>query len=192
VVDANVVHLEQEIPTNGSYRIFVFAGKPNTTAQALKDFSSHLGRPGSFYSEYQRSDIASVSYHERHNPHSMFFTMCTIFATRRSEVEISRDVPGVLARYRDHVYADDLWDRRVPDATAAAHAKMGLDQSRGGVVVVRPDGYVGIVVSLVEGSGTADALNDYFSSFCTKKLGQARSSESAASGAGAAMTRAQL
>jgi hypothetical protein len=49
---------------------------------------------------------------------------------------------------------------------------MGLDEERGGVVVVRPDGYVGIVVGLVEGSGTVDALNEYFSSFCTKKLGQ--------------------
>jgi hypothetical protein len=31
VVDANVVHLEQEIPVNGSYRIFIFAGKPSLT-----------------------------------------------------------------------------------------------------------------------------------------------------------------
>ncbi|EHK97707.1 putative Uncharacterized WD repeat-containing protein C31A2.14 [Glarea lozoyensis 74030] len=36
---------------------------------------------------------------------------------------------------------------------------MGLDPESGGVVVVRPDGYVGIVTSLVEGAGTVDALN---------------------------------
>lgn len=79
-------------------------------------------------------------------------------------------MPAPLARYRDHVYADDLWDRIVPDAKASAHAKMGLDEERGGVVVVRPDGYVGIVVALAEGSGTVDALNEYFGTFCTKKL----------------------
>ena len=31
VVDANVVHLEQEVPLNGSFRIFVFAGNPEVT-----------------------------------------------------------------------------------------------------------------------------------------------------------------
>lgn len=174
VVDANVVHLEQEIPLNGSYRIYVFAGKQETTRKALSDFSANLEKKGSFYSSYRRSNISSVSYHERHNPESLFYTFCTIFASKRSDVEISRDVPATLARYRDHVYADDIWDRRAPDAAAAAHAKMGLDQDKGGVVVVRPDGYVGIVVSLAEGSGTVDALNEYFGTFCTKKLGELR------------------
>jgi len=49
---------------------------------------------------------------------------------------------------------------------------MGLDQERGGVVVVRPDGYVGCVVQLVEGSGTVDALNGYFASFTSKPVGR--------------------
>lgn len=173
VVDANVVHLEQEIPLNGSFRLFVLAGKPSVTGQALKDFASHLVRKGSFYSSYTRPDIKTVSHHEQNNPHSLFFTICTVFAAPRNQIEISRDLPDVLARYRDHVYADDRWDRRVPDAKASAHAKMGLDEERGGVVVVRPDGYVGIVVSLVEGSGTVDALNQYFGSFCTKRIGAA-------------------
>jgi len=171
VVDANVVHLEQEVPLNGAFRLFVFAGAPSKTRQALKDFANHLGSQRSFYATYQRSDLDKVSYHEKHLPHSRFFTLSTIFAARRPDIEISRDVPGVLARYRDHVYADDRSDARFSQAKAVAHAKMGLDEDLGGVVVVRPDGYVGIVVSLVEGSGTVDALNEYFSSFCTKKLG---------------------
>ncbi|KAI1343779.1 FAD binding domain-containing protein [Xylariaceae sp. FL0016] len=172
VVDANVVHLEQEVPLNGSFRIYLFAGKPSVTSQALKDFALHLGNKRSFFGAFMRPDIQSVTHHEMHNPHSLFFTICTIFASPRSKIEISRDVPGLIARYRDHVYADDRWDRRVPDAQAAAHAKMGVDEQKGGVVVVRPDGYVGIVTGLVEGSGTVDALNEYFSAFCAKKLGE--------------------
>ncbi|KAF9870540.1 FAD binding domain-containing protein [Colletotrichum karsti] len=172
VVDANVVHLEQEVPLNGSFRIFVFAGNPSTTRGALKDFATHLNNKRSFYAAYLRDDIESVSHHETHNPHSLFFTICTIFAANRSSIEISRDVPEVMGRYREHVYADDRWDRRVLDAKAAAHAKMGLDEERGGVVVVRPDGYVGMVAKLVEGSGTIDALNEYFGTFCSKKLGE--------------------
>ncbi|KAK2010286.1 FAD binding domain-containing protein [Colletotrichum eremochloae] len=175
VVDANVVHLEQEIPLNGSFRIFVFAGKPSTTRDALRDFARHLGDKRSFLAAYLRNDASSVSHHEKHNPHSFFFTFCTVIAAKRSSIEISRDVPELLARYREHVYADDRWDRRVPDAEAAAHAKLGLDEEKGGVVVVRPDGYVGMVAKLEEGSGTVDALNEYFGAFCTKKLGGALS-----------------
>jgi len=173
VVDANVVHLEQQVPLNGSFRLFVFAGSPASTSQALKDFAANLNKKGSFYTAYQRHDIDSVSYHERHNPHSLFYTICTIFASPRSSIEIARDVPPTLARYREHIYADDRWDRRVPDAKAAAHAKMGLDEEKGGIVVVRPDGYVGMVVALAEGSGTVDALNQYFAAFCVKRLGGA-------------------
>jgi Phenol hydroxylase, C-terminal dimerisation domain/FAD binding domain len=173
VVDANVVHLEQEVPLNGSFRIFVFAGNPLSTRKALGDFAAGLTNKQSFYASYLRRDVDTVSHHEKHNPHSAFFTICIIFGAPRHTIEITRDVPNTMGRYREHVYADDRWDRRVADAKAAAHAKMGLDQERGGVVVVRPDGYVGLVVRLVEGSGTVDAMNEYFGSFCTKKLGGA-------------------
>ncbi|PBP25748.1 hypothetical protein BUE80_DR003384 [Diplocarpon rosae] len=174
VVDANVVHLEQEIPVNGSFRVYVFAGNPSITKKAVYDFSQNLRKKKSFLSTYLRDDIDKVSHHEQHNPHSHFFTFCTIFGSKRSSIEISRDVPELLARYRDHVYADDIWDHRVPNARAAAHAKMGLDEEHGGVIVVRPDGYVGIVTALSEGSGTVDALNDYFSAFSSKPLGEDR------------------
>lgn len=172
VVDANVVHLEQEIPVNGSFRIYVFAGNPTLTSRAVQDFVYNLEKKSSFFSSYLRQDIESVSHHERHNPHSHFFTLCTIFASKRSDIEISKTLPPLLARYRAHIYADDIWDHRVPDAKAASHAKMGLDQERGGVIVVRPDGYVGIVVGLVEGSETVDALNGYFGAFCSKNIGE--------------------
>jgi hypothetical protein len=174
LVDANVVHLEQEIPVNGSFRIYIFAGNPTLTRKAVQDFVYNLGKTSSFFSSYLRRDLNSVSHHEKHNPHSHFFTFCTIFASKRSDIEISRDVPQPLARYRDHIYADDIWDHRVPDARAASHAKMGLDQDKGGVIVVRPDAYVGIVVSLVEGSATVDALNGYFGAFCSKRIGEQR------------------
>lgn len=171
VADANVVHLEQEIPLNGSFRIYLFAGKPTVTRRAVADFAAHLSRKGSFFSATTRPDIDSVSYHERHNPHSRFFTFATIFHAHRPDIEIRDLLPDVLSRYFDNVYADDIWDQRVPNAKAAAHAKMGLSEDEGGVVVVRPDGYVGCAVKLVEGSGTMDALNSYFAAFAAKSVG---------------------
>jgi len=173
VVDANVVDLEQEIPLNGSFRLYLFAGTPSSTATALRDFAANLAKKNSFYAAfaYPPEQMKQISYHERHNPHSRFITFCTVFNAPRASISIADMLPETLARYRDHVYADDVWDRRVPDAKAAAHAKMGLDEEKGGVVVVRPDGYVGCVVKLVEGAGTVDALNEYFSSFVGKTLG---------------------
>ena len=171
VVDANKVQLEQEIPLNGSFRIFLFVGLPSKTQHAVADFATNLQKKRSFYSTFERRDVASVSYHERHNPHSHFVSICTIFACPRDNIDISRMLPSILARYSDHVYADDVWDPRVPNAKAAAHAKMGLDAEKGGVVIVRPDGHVGCVVSLVEGSGSVGALNDYFGAFVSKSLG---------------------
>lgn len=171
VADANPVHLEQEIPLNGSFRIYIFAGKYNLTRNAVRDLAHNLARKSSFFSAYARPDIDSVSHHERDNPHSYFYTFATIFNAHRPDVEVDEMLPPLLARYSDHVYADDVWDQRVPDAKAAAHAKMGLSEDEGGVVVVRPDGYVGCVVKLVHGRGTVDALNAYFGSFGVKQLG---------------------
>lgn len=171
VVDANKVQLEQEIPLNGSFRIFLFAGIPTKTQRAVSNFAIDLENKNSFYTVFQREDIADVSYHERHNPHSHFFSICTIFALPRDNVEIADLLPPLLGRYSDHVYADDVWDERVPHAKASAHAKMGLDHERGGVLVVRPDGHVGCSVALVEGSGTVDALNAYFGAFVSRPVG---------------------
>ena len=171
VVDANVVHLEQEVPLNGSFRIFIFAGVPSVTKQAVFDFASNIEKKKSFISTFARDDIATVSYHERHNPHSHFFTICTTFAAPRARIEIADDLPSILARYSSHIYADDIPDVRVPNAKAAAHAKMGLDEERGAVVVVRPDSYIACVIRLVEGSGTVDALNKYFAAFVSKPIG---------------------
>ncbi|KAF2018971.1 hypothetical protein BU24DRAFT_364344 [Aaosphaeria arxii CBS 175.79] len=174
VVDANVVHLEQEIPLNGSYRMYIFAGEPWRAATALRDLATHLANPKSFYSAFSHRDDSVDRYHEVHNPHNNFISICTIFNAARSKISIQEMLPEVFARYRDHVYADDVWDQRVPDAKAAAHAKMGLSEEKGGIVIVRPDGYVGCVVKLEEGKGTAEALNQYFSVLTGKNLGEKR------------------
>lgn len=176
VVDANVVHLEQEIPMNGSYRVYVFGGSVQKTKSALRDLATHMANPTSFFSTFTHKDTSVDRYHEKHNPHSNFLSLCSIINSPRSGIEIDELLPEIFARYRDHVYADDVWDQRVPGAKAAAHAKMGLDEEKGGVVVVRPDGYVGVVVKLEEGAGTCEALNQYFAAVTGKKMGEERAS----------------
>jgi hypothetical protein len=171
LADANFVELEQEVPTNGSFRIFIFGGNQNKTRKAIADLAANLEKERSFLSVYRRPDIADVSFFERHNPHSRLFTLSLIYAAAKNEVDVD-SIPQILRDYHHHLYSDDIPDVRVPNAKFAAHEKLGLDAEKGGVIVTRPDSHVACTIQLVEGSGTADALNEYFGSFATKSLGQ--------------------
>lgn len=170
LADANVVKLEQEVPMNGAFRIYIFAGRLEATRDSLFDFASNISKKGSFYSVYERQDIGNVSHFERHNPHSKFFTLSVIFAFNRSAIDTLK-LPSLLKSYHHHIYADDVPDLRVLGAKAAAHAKVGFDPEHGGVAVVRPDGHIACTLQLVKGSGTVDALNEYFGTFASKHIG---------------------
>ena len=196
VVDANVVHLENEIPFNGSFRLFVFGGTKQSTKkgqhQALSDLASGMQKQGSFYSRFGCANRQRDNHHDDTNPHSPFFSIALVIAAKRPEVEIS-DLPSLFRDYASKVYADDIWDAKVPDAKAASHAKTGFIGDEGGVVVVRPDGHVGCAVRLVEGSGTTEALEGYFSSFTTKEgPAKAPTMKPNGLGGGASTVRAQL
>jgi hypothetical protein len=179
---------EQAIPMNGSFRLFVFAGSISSTSNlaALKSFATNSLKPNTYLTSFLRPDSSSVSYHELQNPHSHFLSFCTIFAAPHAALYSAGSghdakLPALLARYRDNIYADDLVDQRVSEVkegeVGAAHKKMGFKNEQGGIVVVRPDGYVGCVVRLLEGEETVKALNEYFGSFCGKRLGTQGKSE---------------
>ncbi|EHA23787.1 hypothetical protein ASPNIDRAFT_40154 [Aspergillus niger ATCC 1015] len=162
VIDANPVYLEQEIPFNGSYRIYIFAGKPVLTLKTIFDLAEHLQSKGSIFRRYQRKDI-DTSYEGRHNPHSPFFTFSLVFHAPRSNIEIQECLPDYFACYRYHLYADDReLSQRGEAAEENAHVKMGFDVEKGGIVVVRPDGYVGCILELIDGRASALALDRYF------------------------------
>lgn len=93
-------------------------------------------------------------------------TFLTVIASPHTEWEIE-DLPYSLRSYRDQVYSDDLFDYRVAShgTKAPLHAKYGIDVSKGSIIAVRPDGYVGAVVELSEDG--FEGLNKYFAQFLT-------------------------
>ena len=174
VCDANFVHLENEIPCNGSFRLFIFAGANASPKKdghpALSAFAKALQAPDSFYSRFaHHSHSERDTHHEMDNPHSPFFSIALVVAAKRSEIEVS-DLPELFHDYAGRVYADDVWQRAVADAKAPAHAKTGFEGEEGGVVVVRPDGHVACAVRLV-GEQTVEALEGYFATFLCKDAG---------------------
>jgi 2-polyprenyl-6-methoxyphenol hydroxylase-like FAD-dependent oxidoreductase len=196
VADANLVHLENEIPCNGSFRLFVFAGA-NTSPKkgqhkALIEFADALQASNNFYSRYGWADTERDSHHDHDNPHSPLFSLALVLAAKRSEIEIS-DLPALFQDYAGRVYADDVWQKPAADAKAPAHTKTGFeDIDDGGVVVVRPDGHVACSVRLA-GKETAEALEGYFSTFLSKDAKKATAKEPRfGSGGGANRVRAQL
>lgn len=170
VSDANFVHVENEIPCNGSFRLFVFAGPSQSPKKGqhpqLEAFAKALQAPDSFYSRFAYADSERDIHHDMDNPHSPLFSIALIIAAKRSEIEVS-DLPELFHDYSSKVYADDVWQRAVADAKAPAHAKTGFEGEEGGVVVVRPDGHVACAVRLV-GKETVEALDGYFATFTPK------------------------
>ncbi|SGZ32377.1 BQ5605_C040g11865 [Microbotryum silenes-dioicae] len=175
-VDANQVRIQQEVKMNGAFRVIVMAGQYEASKASLKAFDEFLSSSSSFWNVHrpkQGIQAAQVynSYDSRHietdtrdpnfNP---FFTFITVFADPHTEWDIEA-LPFNLRAYRDQIYSDDIFDKRVPEAgsNAPLHAKYGVDVKKGSIVVVRPDGYVGAITSL-DADGF-EALNAYFKTF---------------------------
>ena len=192
VVDANVVHLENEIPFNGAFRLFIFGGQKASPKKgghkALADLASGLSQPDSFYSRFSCKNSTRDTHYDSDNPHSKFFSIALTLAAKRPEIEIS-NLPELFQAYSGRIYADDRRQMKALDAKFGSHAKVGLTGDEGAVVVVRPDGHVGVAIRLVEGQGTVEALEGYFRGFTTSS--SFVGSESGLGG-GQAHVRAQL
>ena len=184
-VDANQVRLQQEVKMNGAFRIHLFAGEYKSAVPKLQAWDRFLSDSSCFFNRYRPRDgvqssmvdgpgMASqyIEVEQRKDDRNPFFTFLTILATPHTEWDIE-ELPYHIRNYRAQVYGDDLFDRRVADAgtKAPVHTKYGL-QKDGGIVVARPDGYVGAVVPFNEDG--FEALNHYFSGFMSSPTGPAK------------------
>ena len=97
VVDANKVHLENEIPFNGSFRLFVYGGtaaspRPNQH-KVLTALSDNLLKKGSFYQRFMHKNQQNLdTHHDSDNPHSPFFSVALTLCAKSPEIEVS-DLP---------------------------------------------------------------------------------------------------
>lgn len=177
VEDANQVRIQQEVKMNGAFRIHVLAGDLNSTKDNLQAFGQYIDSGDSFFNRHRAAkgvyssivdalangDSTHLIQQSQHklNP---FFTFLTIISTPYSEWEIA-ELPKPFSLYASQVYCDSIFDRRVADVGTKAplHKKYGISTQEGGIVAVRPDGYVGAVVPLSEQGWLA--LADYFDGF---------------------------
>ncbi|KXS17858.1 phenol 2-monooxygenase [Gonapodya prolifera JEL478] len=174
-VDANQVRIHQEVKMNGAFRIHVLAGEYQQSKPRLAALDRYLDSPKSFLNLYRpKAGVNAATVYNTHSDrhiepeqkapnYNPFFDFLYVFASSHEEWDIE-DLPYNVRIYRENIYSDDLFDSRVGTGVKASlHAKWGVPTNRGGIVVVRPDGYVGAVVTL-DADGF-EALDAYFAGF---------------------------
>jgi hypothetical protein len=165
-----IIH-EVQFNSPGGFRIYVLTGPLQRNASKLQSLAKGLLAPTSFMNRYHGKILAGAEglpalspEAAQKSPFNPFFIFLLVVKQNRFRFELSDlDNLSPLNRY---VYADDhqlggdkIGDEEGDDTVGGLHRKWGLDD--GAVVVVRPDGYVGLVVRLDE----QEVLEKYFGGF---------------------------
>jgi Phenol hydroxylase, C-terminal dimerisation domain len=165
-----VIH-EVQFNSPGGFRLYVLTGPLEKNQTKLRSLAKGLLRPDSFINRYHGKVMAGMEglpglspEAAQKSPFNPFFAFLLVVKQNRFRFELS-DLDDLSPMNR-YVYADDhqLGGERVGDLEGDAsvgglHKKWGLDD--GAVVVVRPDGYVGLVVRLDE----LAVIEKYFEGF---------------------------
>lgn len=174
-----IIH-EIQFTAPGGFRLYVCAGDLKSTRSQLQRLSRHLSSNKSFLQLYrsnqkagklqhgfyhQKPDVLNSglppAYSQELNP---FFHLLLIVKRNRFDLELEQiEEYGPL---RSMLYCDDveaggqrLSDLDGDESVGGLHAKWGV--KNGGIVIVRPDGYVGCVIGLDD----IEALERYFAGF---------------------------
>lgn len=154
--DARPWHLQELLPSNGAWRILVFAGNISESQQLARyeSLGEALDAPTSFFHRYR----------PRGNDDSSLFEILTIHSAPRNDVEL-HSLPSIYHPFSDEygwdyskVYVDDV---SYHEGHGMAYVNYGIDQSRGCVVIVRPDQYVSWIGELED----VEDMNTFFASF---------------------------
>lgn len=176
-----IIH-EIQFDAPGGFRIYVCAGDLKNNKSKLLNLSSHLQSSKSFLSRFQPlpnahrrskgayNQIPAVlntglmnGYSTETNP---FFHL--LFIVKQNHYRFELDDVKDFGPLRAMIYADDveaggekIGDQDGDESVGGLHKKWGVDD--GGIVVCRPDGYVGAVFPL-EKQGW-NAIEKYFDGF---------------------------
>ncbi|RAL03266.1 pentachlorophenol 4-monooxygenase [Aspergillus ibericus CBS 121593] len=169
-IDANPVDVQLDVPMLGQFRVYLFVPDVNAGKGFLDGFCEGVStalreigeKAAESYAEGPRGLAESDEYvqPDRYTTMSQVVTYGLVTQSSKSTFELA-DLPEVLQRSRWTVYLDD-----VEGCTAKWMGQ--LEEQQAGVVVVRPDGYIGQTATwtLPEGAAAAQWVGEYFT-FCT-------------------------
>ncbi|KAJ0377795.1 hypothetical protein COL26b_004006 [Colletotrichum chrysophilum] len=155
--DARLWELHHKLPSNGRFRLVVFGG--DISQQAQRDRVNALGAWLTTY----LTKLPTIKLTPGSDPHSGSMKFKTdedpsivdvllVHTAPRDQVELLKDMHEMYHPFDsklgwdyDKVYVDGKTFYEEPQR---AYEKYGIDETKGAVVGLRPDGYVGLVVSV--------------------------------------------
>ncbi|KAH7890912.1 FAD binding domain-containing protein [Phlebopus sp. FC_14] len=146
--DARPLDIQDVLPADVRFKVLIFAGHvTETQVTHLNLLAEQLDKPSSFLRKYPA-----------HGNFSSIFDIVTIIAGKKEDVDYNI-VPMLLRLHWSKVLLDDTDVTRRQGGNA--YERFGIDPSIMTLVVVRPDGYVGMVAP----STALDDVDEYFAAF---------------------------
>ncbi|OQV03397.1 FAD binding domain-containing protein [Cladophialophora immunda] len=154
--DARPWHLQELLPSNGAWRILVFAGNISDRGQLSRyeALGKSLSSAESFYTKFNGRSI----------PDNPVFELLTIHSAPRNEIELL-DLPDIFHPCSEEygwdyckVFVDDV---SYHEGHGEAYKNYGIDPHSGCMVVVRPDQYVSWIGELED----VEEMGSFFASF---------------------------
>lgn len=152
--DARPWHLQELLPSNGTWRLLVFAGDLLDQIQfaRLSALAGRLSSPDSFINRYKPKEDGKMT---------SLFEILTIHSSPYEKVELL-SLPDVFHPYSkeygwdyNKVYVDD---NSYHEGHGQAYQNYGIDAKRGCAIILRPDQYVSWIGELDD----VDSMNDFF------------------------------
>lgn len=167
-VDSNPVQLETVTPVFGQFHICFGAKNFAKSQEFLQNFSAIVEQHQSKFSKiYHQTNVDESNMkldllnHKRYTPVSSLFTISLVTAPKKHNNEFElEELPKFFKPYRWSVYLD-LQNSRSAFQTWFKNK----NESEVGIIILRPDGYVGCSNSFKvtdSPQGVVDWLSDYF------------------------------
>ncbi|KAL1941310.1 hypothetical protein VTO73DRAFT_7522 [Trametes versicolor] len=146
--DARPVNIQDRLPADARFKVLVFVGDitDKDTAERVRTLADSLVAPAHFLKRYGHGGDGTV------------FDVLCISASSKDAVDFT-DFPQVLRSHWSKILLDDA-DMQGRSG-GGGFAAYGIDPQAGAIVVVRPDGHVGLVAP----SDRVDVVDSYFASF---------------------------
>ncbi|KAI0738675.1 FAD binding domain-containing protein [Daedaleopsis nitida] len=149
--DSHPLEMQDLLPADTRFKILVFGGDisiPKDRAR-LQELAVALEKPGSFVNRYGRGEGGKWTV----------FDLLTFSSGKEDRIAGHLDFPTFFRPHWSKVLLDDFDVHG--RSGGGGYTKYGIDEHQGAIVLVRPDGYVGMVAPL-EG---VEEVQSYFSSF---------------------------
>ncbi|KAI0628053.1 FAD binding domain-containing protein [Trametes polyzona] len=146
--DARPVNIHDKLPADTRFKILVFVGDitDEVATGRIRGVAEKLSAPESFLQRYGHGGGDTV------------FDVLCISASNKDAVDYT-DFPQTLRRHWSKIMFDDV-DMHGRSG-GGGFAAYGIDPQAGAIVIVRPDGHVGLVAPL----DRLDVVDAYFASF---------------------------